>query len=259
MCMGGVLLILLTAFDIFASSAGILFLCLWATDSWLVLEYFLSCLHCTQFCPVCFLSGRFAPFFGSDQMLVHPGEYEFVCCSYLTWALLMYARGSIFKKVMMKCSTKGYDKIHLLISHFHFIKRSNFCKYSSLAVFKGPFLHLILRFQSSPVCTVWWLKCSTRQRQWPAFIFNLGVVLFCWSQILGPIAHAPIISSYRNASFFVLAIDCISLFGSLCLASENKWVPLKLLFLLKYFTLLCFICCINISSPFSVSFVPNGK
>ena len=104
MCMDGVLLILLTAFDIFASSASILFLCLWAMDSWIILEYFLSCLHCTQFCSVCFLSGHFVPFFGSDQMLVHPGEYGFVYCSYLTWALLMYARENLFKKVMMSWS-----------------------------------------------------------------------------------------------------------------------------------------------------------
>ena len=86
-------------------------------------------------------------------MLVHPGEYGFVCCSYLTWALLRHARGNLFKKVMMKCSTKGFDKIHLLIFHFHFFKRSIVCKYSSLAVFEVPFLHLILRFESSLVCT----------------------------------------------------------------------------------------------------------
>ena len=148
MCMGGVLLILLTAFDTFASSNGILFLCLWAMDHWIVLEHFLFCLHCAQFCPGCFLCGPFVPFFGSDQMLVHSGEYGFVCCSYLTWALFIYARWNLFKKVMMKCWTKGFDKIHLLISHFHFFKRSNFCKYSSLTVFEVPFLHLILRFQS---------------------------------------------------------------------------------------------------------------
>ena len=138
MCMGSVLLILPTAFDTFASSAGILFPCLWAMDSWIVLEYFLPCLHCAQFCPVCFLCRRFVPFFYIDQMLVHPGEYGFVCCSYLTWALLMYARWTLFKKVMMKCLTKGFDKIHLLILRFHFFKRSNFCKYSSLTVFEVP-------------------------------------------------------------------------------------------------------------------------
>ena len=86
-------------------------------------------------------------------MLVHPGEYGFVCCSYLTRALLRHAGGNLFKKVMMKCSTKGFDEIHLLIFHFHFFKRSIVCKYSSLAVFEVPFLHLILRFESSLVCT----------------------------------------------------------------------------------------------------------
>ena len=132
---------------------------------------------------------------------------------------LRYARGNLFKKVMMKCSTKGFDEIHLLVFHFHF-KRSIVCKYSSLAVFEVPFLHLILTFEFSLVCTACLLKCSTCQRQWPAFIFSLGIVLFCWSQILGPIGHASIISSYRNVSFFVLAIDCILLVGSLCLASR---------------------------------------